>query len=469
MAYTHQVGQAVAAHVRQEDRLVLVAEHQRGTVQLVVRLEHLLGGRPALALLGRIPAEHLIFGHQQIGDAVAREIDPADIWTLGVFRRHRAERSEGLPGAVFTARLEARHGPVQVNEIHPAVAVDVHQSRTGQRQRRLLWELVQRTQPRVSVVALVVPAAVDLGEQARQSFAVEIHPLHASGVHTPGQVRQPDERAEGVSERGLGVLQQQRGQRVRGPRAVVLPHPAALGHACQRGDHFRRVVLQVRGPHHGPVPLGQLVEAVQHQHAPAQAVAAPLEPTAPRRERVFTRWPGGALGVRRIVLAVLAVVEQHHERPVVVRGGLGDLVAVPHALGKMVRGLVACTHAGGLEHDARGSDAVQVRLVLVADEVAALVTGFLDQPLEHVLWIARVGHSRVVAQAVHARDVVAGHRAPVGTAVATPRPPLDACESTLDARPVAAAIVPLAVHESVRHLGFVSTGVAPGHQVLDAR
>src|SRR5204863_9015655 len=86
-------------------------------------------------------------------------------------------------------------------------------------------------------------------------------------------------------------------------------------------------------------------------------------------------------------------------------------------------------------------------LVAVADDVAAIVAGLLEQPREHPLGVIGVGDPRLGALAVDAEHIVARDRAPVRIAGGMVGPALDPREQALDARPKPLHAVVAAVRE----------------------
>ena len=73
------VRKAVAAQVSQVDRLRAVGEDEARTLLLVERLGDAPGGAEALFGQGRVPDEAVVFGDQEVGVAVAVEIDELEV------------------------------------------------------------------------------------------------------------------------------------------------------------------------------------------------------------------------------------------------------------------------------------------------------------------------------------------------------------------------------------------------------
>ena len=129
----------------------------------------------------------------------------------------------------------------------------------------------------------------------------------------------------------------------------------------------------------------QPAEAVKHQHALAQPVAAHVEAGAEVGECVLARGPGLVRRDARVVGVMVAVVKDQVEpegaRATGVRVLEHDGVGVAGALQVAVRDAVprgAAARLGGM----RIHCSTIFRHILVGEDVAALVALLLDQPLE---------------------------------------------------------------------------------------
>ena len=147
-----------------------------------------------------MPAEGFVFGDQDVAVAVAVEVDEFEVRVAGVEIRERAEGAEGFPLAVVGAFVEAAHGSIQGDDIWPSVTGEVHELRVaGEGEGGLGGDEFDGAEAGFDVcvaicpdgmdgaeVALVEPRAGLLGEDAGETFAVEIDPLVSAAVETDG-------------------------------------------------------------------------------------------------------------------------------------------------------------------------------------------------------------------------------------------------------------------------------------------
>ncbi len=178
VANAHEIREAVAAHVREEDRLRRVGEGDARSLLLVQPVAHALGRGEAVLAQRAVPDEGLVLGHHEVGQPVPGEIEEANIRVVPRHVRRRRERPEGVP-VVFpgsfddAGQLRVGDDDVQVpvaREIHEAMGAPLGDRRT----RRHGPHHAEASAPEV---ALVRPGARLLGEHARQALAVEIDPL----------------------------------------------------------------------------------------------------------------------------------------------------------------------------------------------------------------------------------------------------------------------------------------------------
>ena len=97
VADADQIGQAVARHVRDEDRLGAVREDQPRSFLLVERLPRVLGRTVAGLAERSVPAERVRFGDQEVGQAVAGQIHELQVRISPVDVGQRRKRRERLP------------------------------------------------------------------------------------------------------------------------------------------------------------------------------------------------------------------------------------------------------------------------------------------------------------------------------------------------------------------------------------
>ena len=95
VADAHEVGQAVARHVGEVDRLRAVGEHDARALAL----RRAGSGRESPAPKPsseqrRVPGEGVVLGDQNVGDAVAGQVDEPQVRIVPVEHRQRAEGAE---------------------------------------------------------------------------------------------------------------------------------------------------------------------------------------------------------------------------------------------------------------------------------------------------------------------------------------------------------------------------------------
>ncbi len=86
-----------------------------------------------------MPAERVLFGDQQVGQAVAREIDEFQIGIAPVEHRQLLETLEWLPVGIGRALVISRRGTVKVHQVEPPVPGEVHQLLPAAADRRRRW------------------------------------------------------------------------------------------------------------------------------------------------------------------------------------------------------------------------------------------------------------------------------------------------------------------------------------------
>ena len=107
VADAHQVGEAVAGHVGQVDRLRAVGEDQARALLLVERLAHLLGRAESVLGQRLMPGEDVVFGDQDVGMSVARQVDELEIRVVPGQLGNDAKGRELIPALVLGALEEA--------------------------------------------------------------------------------------------------------------------------------------------------------------------------------------------------------------------------------------------------------------------------------------------------------------------------------------------------------------------------
>jgi hypothetical protein len=202
----YQVGEAVAAHVGKVDGQRVVGERQTRAFVFFQRPSHALGPAEAFFAQRGVPDEGIVFSDQHVGAAVTIQIEEPEIGVAGVAMETRRERAEALPAFLTIMFVQARHGPIRHHQIGPAVAGKVHEPSvpTGYGEIRFGSDELDRGQPRFdglrvviglrdrAEVALVEPSTRLLGENARETLAVQIDPLISRGIDTGGQILAAD-------------------------------------------------------------------------------------------------------------------------------------------------------------------------------------------------------------------------------------------------------------------------------------
>ncbi len=199
-----EVGQAIAGQIGEEDRLGTVGKDEFGSLFLVEGLEHPL--RRAETGFGErgVPAEGIVFSDQQVGVAVAGEVDELEIGIVPIQDGQRGERREGLPVLVHGALIEAGCGTLELDHVELTVASEIKKlwppptqggerglpSDYPDRTEARRWRFLAILDPEVdgTQVTLVKPTPGLLGQDARETFAIQIHPLVARTVETVRQI-----------------------------------------------------------------------------------------------------------------------------------------------------------------------------------------------------------------------------------------------------------------------------------------
>ena len=174
MAHAHDVGQPVAVHVRQKNALLAVGEHDGRAHLLVEGLGRFAAGAESIAALRLVPGEHLVFRDQQVGLAVAGQVDQARIGIAYVDVGHLLECLEaGQVRVEFEIAL--RRSAMLTSCLVPSrVQVGERQLLPQPAERRLGGDLARTRKRSTAQVALVIPAIGLLRQDARQAFAVQV-------------------------------------------------------------------------------------------------------------------------------------------------------------------------------------------------------------------------------------------------------------------------------------------------------
>jgi hypothetical protein len=377
-----------------------------------------------------------------------------------VERRLACERLKRRPAAVVFARGIARcraicHGVVL------SVALELRElsAGTGTRPARLLGDHLQRGEPRSPLISLEEPRVGLLDQDAGRGFGVEIDEPVALAVDALRQIRQgfgvdrPD-RPVGCC---LAVVEGQV-RLLRGRARLVV---AGESDPVQPAADLVLVIVKRGHPYQnggGSQTEGRSVETVKDEDPTRQSAGAQLEARAKLGERIAAVAPHASLGRRWNEAAMVAIVED--DLKMELRDDVGFrkvrlLIAILDALQVTLGGRLPGAPIL-LGRDA-GNIRVVLRLVMIADEIAAVVAGLAQKPSEDLQRIARIGDTARRRLAVGIRDVVFGRRGPENLAAHSIAPLLDAGEQAFLAR-----------HETCDHEIVVRPRVADPRRVFEA-
>ncbi len=172
VTHAHDVGQPVAIHVRQKNTLFAVGEHDCRAGFFIERFGRLASRAESVAALRFVPGEDLIFGDQQVGLAVAGQVDHARVGIADVDVGHLFECLKARHVWIEFEKTFRRIG--HVHQLLGAVGVEVGQRQllTQSAERRFRRDLVRVREGAIAHAALVIPAVSLLRQDARQAFAV---------------------------------------------------------------------------------------------------------------------------------------------------------------------------------------------------------------------------------------------------------------------------------------------------------
>ena len=135
--------------------------------------------------------------------AVASEVDKPEVRVTPINDRKRRKRNERLPSFVVGALIEARRRPANADYVELAVTRKVKELdlARGQRDGWGGGDTLDRGEARrdasltISLytadgteIALVEPTVGLLGQNAGESFTIQVHPLIAGAVETIGKI-----------------------------------------------------------------------------------------------------------------------------------------------------------------------------------------------------------------------------------------------------------------------------------------
>ena len=157
-----------------------VGEEQVGALLLVERLAHLLGRSESVLGQRLMPGEDLVFGDQDIGMSIPRQVDELEIRVVPGQVGQRREGGELIPALVLGALEEAGRGPAELDQVELPVAGQVQELLLVAAQRRRRGDAghqLQRPELALAQARLVEPGIGLLGQDAGNALPVEVDPL----------------------------------------------------------------------------------------------------------------------------------------------------------------------------------------------------------------------------------------------------------------------------------------------------
>ena len=122
----NDVGQTVTRHVGQIDRLRAVIKHYARALLLMLSGRDAMLLSEALAQVRGMPSEGDILRDQDVGYAIASNVDKFEIGVFPVDDRQGAEGAEWLPSrAIRGALIESRLTKFEIHQIKVAVTRDI--------------------------------------------------------------------------------------------------------------------------------------------------------------------------------------------------------------------------------------------------------------------------------------------------------------------------------------------------------
>ena len=111
-----------AAHVGEIDGLGAISQNKAWSGLFVPMFSHLTGRAKALFLKGRVPGEHFMLGDQDIGVAIAIEVNKTKVWVVPGDIRELAERPEWLPVVIMRTFVKPRSRTREGGHVELSVA-----------------------------------------------------------------------------------------------------------------------------------------------------------------------------------------------------------------------------------------------------------------------------------------------------------------------------------------------------------
>src|SRR5580698_8710533 len=134
----------------------------------------------ARAQVRSMPSEGDIFRDQDVGDAIASNVDKFEIGVVPVDDRYRAEVTEWLPSrAIGGALIEPGLGKFEVDQSKIAVTGDIQELllASGQRgNRRFSRHQFGCAESSMAQIPFVIPTLILFGEHSGNTHTIEIEP-----------------------------------------------------------------------------------------------------------------------------------------------------------------------------------------------------------------------------------------------------------------------------------------------------
>ena len=137
IADTDQVGESVAAEIREINRSSAIGKYEPRTLLLVQCLCDSSGRAEAFLRKRRVPDERVLLCNEHVGMPVAVEVDELQVGVTHVAIETRHEGAEGLPSFGLVVLEQPGHRPVEHHDVGLPVAGQIHELRRTTSQREV--------------------------------------------------------------------------------------------------------------------------------------------------------------------------------------------------------------------------------------------------------------------------------------------------------------------------------------------
>ena len=176
------------------DGLRAVSEHQARPCFLVEWEGYTEPRAEPLLRMGFVPGEeHLIIGDEEIGVAVAGQIDEAQVGILPIDVRQTDEGAKSIPTGIIGASEEPWSRCLEIDQIELAIAREVQQllpPAVQGRQRGARRHAFDRAELAFAKVGFVVPGIGLFGQHTGDALAVKVDPSITVAVDAGRKVLQ---------------------------------------------------------------------------------------------------------------------------------------------------------------------------------------------------------------------------------------------------------------------------------------